>query len=112
LFEVILGTTVVGLGTGIGYVAMPSLINANTPSTEIAAANGLNTLIRSVGSSLASAIGGSVLAATTVSLGAFALPSLTAYRELFVICAVAALLAGAAALTIPHTRHAATPARH
>jgi hypothetical protein len=47
-----------------------------------------------------------VLAASTISLGAFALPSLTAYRVLFVICAVAAVLAGAAALAIPHSRAA------
>lgn len=102
LFQVIVGTTVVGIGTGVGYAAMPSLINANTPREEIAAANGLNTLVRSVGSSLASAIGGSILAASTVALGAFALPSLSAYRVLFLVCGIAALLAGAAALTIPH----------
>jgi MFS family permease len=102
LTEVVLGATVVGIGTGIGYAAMPSLINAHTPRAEIAAANGLNTLVRSVGSSLASAIGGSILAASTITLGAFALPSLSAYRVLFCVCGLAALLAGVAALTIPH----------
>jgi MFS family permease len=102
LWQVIVGTTVVGIGTGVGYAAMPSLINANTPRTEIAAANGLNTLVRSVGSSLASAIGGSILAGSVVVLGGFALPSLTAYRVLFLVCGIAALLAAVAALTIPH----------
>lgn len=29
LWEVILGTTLVGAGTGIGYAAMPALINAH-----------------------------------------------------------------------------------
>ncbi|SEO77227.1 MFS transporter [Trujillonella endophytica] len=101
LTQVILGATVVGIGTSIGYAAMPSLINRFTPRGEIAAANGLNMLIRSVGSSLASAIGGSLLAAITISVGAYAVPSLTAYRILFVICAVAALLAATAALFIP-----------
>ncbi len=101
LTQVILCATVVGIGTSIGYASMPALINEHTPREEIAAANGLNSLLRAIGSSLASAVGGSILAASTISLGAFALPSLTAYRILFVICAAAALLAAAAALTIP-----------
>jgi MFS family permease len=106
LWEIILGTTVVGFGTGIGYAAMPSLINAFSPPQEIAAANGLNSLARAIGSSLASAIGGSILVAETMHLGGFVLPSLTAYRLLFAVCAVAAVLAAVAALCIPNRRSA------
>jgi MFS family permease len=106
LAEIIVGTTVVGMGTGIGYAAIPSLINTHSPAAEIAAANGLNTLFRSLGSSLASAIGGSLLAANTVILGDFAVPSLTAYRELFAICAGASVLAAVLILFIPHRRTA------
>ncbi|MGY1773296.1 MFS transporter [Blastococcus sp. SYSU D00813] len=101
LTEVVIGATVVGIGTSIGYAAMPSLINEHSPRDEIAAANGLNSLLRAVGSSLASAVGGSILAASTIALGGSALPSLTAYRVLFVVCALAALLAAAAALFVP-----------
>jgi MFS family permease len=99
--EIVLGTTIVGAGTGIAYAAMPSLILQAAPSDELAAANGLNTLARSVGSSLASAIGGTILAAQTITLGAFALPSLAAYRTLFAICAGAAVLGALIALVIP-----------
>jgi predicted MFS family arabinose efflux permease len=105
LLEVIVGTTVVGMGTGIGYAAIPSMINAHTPPTEIAAANGLNSLFRSLGSTLASAIGGSILASGVVILGDFAVPSLTAYRELFALCAGASLLAAMIVLMVP--RHGA-----
>ncbi|MEZ0448905.1 MFS transporter [Cellulomonas sp. ICMP 17802] len=104
LLEVVVGTTVVGLGTAIGYAAMPSLINAHTPAGEIAAANGLNTLIRSVGSSLASALGGAILASSVVAVGAFAVPSLSAYRELFAMCAGAALLAAVVAVVLQRQR--------
>jgi MFS family permease len=106
LWQVIVGATVVGIGTGIGYAAIPSLINAHTPPTEIAAANGLNTLFRSLGSSLASAIGGSILAADTVILGDFAVPSLGAYQDLFALCAGAAVLVAVVVLFIPHRRAA------
>lgn len=107
LAEVIVGATVVGCGTGIGYAAIPSLINAHTPPTEMASANGLNSLFRSFGSSLASAIGGSILAGSTVILGDFAVPSLDAYRELFAICGVAALGAAALVLFVPRGPKAA-----
>jgi len=106
LWQVVAGATIVGIGTGIGYAAIPSLINAHTPRSEIGAANGLNTLFRSLGSTLASAVGGSILAADTVILGEFATPSLTAYRSLFGICAAAAVLAAMVVLLIPHRRPA------
>ena len=77
LWEVIVGSTLVGAGTGIGYAAMPTLINANVPVSQIAAANGLNSLCRSLGSSLASAIGGSLLTASTIAVAGSELPSLS-----------------------------------
>ncbi|GAB7006034.1 MFS transporter [Nocardioides sp. AN3] len=102
LWQIIVGSTVIGIGTGIGYAALPSIINANTPVHELAAANGLNSLFRSLGSSLASAIGGSLLAGSVIHLGGFELPSGSAYRSLFALCAAAALLAAVVALRIPH----------
>jgi MFS family permease len=102
LWEVIAGSTIIGAGTGIGYASMPALINANTPPAELAAANGLNSLARSLGSSLASAIGGSLLTVSTIVLAGAVLPSLAAYRSLFAACAGVAVLAAVAALLVPH----------
>lgn len=104
LWEIIVGASIVGAGTGIGYATLPSLINAHSPSTELAAANGINALARSLGSTLASAVGGSLLAAITVSVGGTEMPSLGAYRLLFAICAVAAVLAAVAGLVIASGR--------
>jgi MFS family permease len=101
LWQIIVGATVVGIGTGIGYAAMPSLINTYTPKSELASANSINSLVRSLGSSLASAVGGTILASLTTSLGAHVLPSLAAYRLLFVMCAAAAVLSLILALLIP-----------
>jgi MFS family permease len=96
LWEIVVGASIVGAGTGIGYATLPSLINSHSPSNELAAANSINSLARSLGSTLASAVGGSLLAAITISVGGTAVPSLTAYRVLFAICAAAALLAAVA----------------
>jgi MFS family permease len=110
LWQVILGATIAGAGTGIAYAAMPGLIIHASPRSELAAANGLNALFRSVGSSLASAIGGAILAAKTMTLGGHALPSLGAYQLLFAICAGSAVLAALLATVIPtNTADAATP---
>jgi MFS family permease len=104
LWEILIASAIMGIGTGIGYSAIPALINANTPVGEIAAANGLNTLFRNLGSTLASAIGGSILASSLVYhvvdgeiVGAAS--SLNAYRWLFAVCAIAAF--AAAALVMP-----------
>jgi MFS family permease len=105
-WEILVGSTIAGAGTGIAYAAMPSLIMLGAPKSELAAANGLNTLARSVGSSLSSAIGGTLLAASTVAVGGYALPSLAAYRTLFAICAAAALVGAVIALIIPAHAHA------
>jgi MFS family permease len=100
LWEVILGSSIVGAGTGMGYASLPSLINAHTPNEDLAAANSINSLARALGSTLASAVGGSLIAAVTMTAGGVEMPSLTAYRILFGICAVAALLAAAAGVVI------------
>ena len=74
-WELALGTAVIGAGVGIAYAAMPALIMGAVPLTETAAANGLNSLMRSVGTSLSSAVIGVVLAHETVSLGSVSVPS-------------------------------------
>jgi MFS family permease len=101
LWEIMAGTAVTGAGTGIAYGAMPSLILRAAPSDELAAANGLNSLARTAGSSLASALGGTVLTSQTIMLAGTAVPSLAAYRTLFAICAGAALAGALTALLIP-----------
>lgn len=101
LWQIIVGTTIAGAGTGIAYAAMPALIALAAPRNELAAANGLNSLCRSVGSSLSSAVGGTVLASAVITLGGVALPSLTAYRILFALCAGAAVLGACVALLVP-----------
>ncbi|MFC8520294.1 MFS transporter [Streptomyces sp. NPDC057257] len=112
IWQVVVGASITGVGTGIAYAAMPGLIIHATPRAELAAANGFNTLCRSVGSSLASAIGGSILAGVTIKLGEYEIASLTAYRILFGVCAGAAVLGALLALLIPKHAESADAAMH
>ncbi len=101
LWMIAAATGVIGIGTAIAYSAMPALITANTPSSEIAAANGLNTLFRALGSSLASAAGSTILASQVMVVGGHELPTWEAFRTLFWICFGAGVLALVVALRIP-----------
>ncbi|WUH95268.1 MFS transporter [Streptomyces sp. NBC_00433] len=100
LWQVVVGSSIVGAGTGVGYAALPALINAHTPTAQLAAANGINALARSLGSSLASAVGGALLSAITMNVGGHDLPSLTGYRVLFAVCAAAAAAAALIGLVV------------
>lgn len=94
-------SSVIGAGIGLAYGAMPALIMSAVPVTETAAANAFNTLMRSIGTSIASAVTGVVLTQLTISLGGTELPSENAFRVVLVIAAVAALVAGALAAFLP-----------
>jgi MFS family permease len=92
---------VISAGVGFAYAAMPALIMSAVPVAESAAANGLNSLSRSIGTSSASAVMGVVLAHMTTSLGSVTIPSEAGFRATFMIGAGVAVLAALVVLTIP-----------
>ncbi|GAA4587266.1 MFS transporter [Planotetraspora phitsanulokensis] len=92
---------VISAGVGFAYAAMPALIMSAAPASESAAANGLNSLMRAIGTSTASAVMGVVLAHMTVRLGPVTVPSEAGFRADFMIGAGVALLAALVVLAIP-----------
>ncbi|NKX54117.1 MFS transporter [Arthrobacter mobilis] len=98
---VILGATVVSVGSAVAYAAMPSLIMANVPITETASANGLNALLRAIGTSTSSAVVAVVLSSVTAAHAGVQLPSLEAFQDVFWIAALASLAACALVWFIP-----------
>ena len=97
---VVIGTVVVTVGTALAYSALPTLIMQSVPVTETAAANGLNTLLRSVGTSTASAVTAAVLAATITSGSAF--PTFEGMATMFVLAASASVIS--LGLVLPFAR--------
>ncbi|MEU9078316.1 MFS transporter [Kitasatospora sp. NPDC048538] len=67
LAELLVAMGVLGLGVGSFSAAMPGVILAVTPTSETSSAMSFNYVVRSVGYSLGSAIGGLVLAAGTAT---------------------------------------------
>lgn len=111
----LLGTTwglmlammVINSGVGLAYGSMPALIMGSVPVTETAAANGFNTLMRSIGTSVGAAVVGAVLAQMTINLGGHELASESGFRVALTIGAGVALVAFVVAALIPKDRGAA-----
>lgn len=110
LWHFVLVTCVIGAGIGFTYGAMPALIMSAVPASETGAANSLNTLMRSIGTSTASAVAGVILAQLTTPFGPAELPSRDGFKVVLAIGAGAALLAFAVASFIPRQRAAAESA--
>ena len=100
-WQLLVASCVSSAGVGIGYAAMPTLILDNAPAREAASAVGLNALMRSLGTTLAAAIMGTLLTSRTMSLGGLEIPTKGAFQLCFVAGAVAAFVGVAIASTIP-----------
>ncbi|MEW5352433.1 MFS transporter [Streptomyces sp. 16-176A] len=110
LWHFVLASCVIGAGIGFTYGAMPTLIMGAVPASETGAANSLNTLMRSIGTSTASAVAGVVLAHMTTAFGPYALPSENGFRTVLALGAGAALLGFVVASFIPRRGTAAPSA--
>ncbi|MET7655180.1 MULTISPECIES: MFS transporter [unclassified Streptomyces] len=100
-------TIITSSGVGLAYGAMPALIMSSVPITETAAANGFNTLMRSLGTSIGSAVIGVILSQMTTTLGGHTLASEDGFRTALLVGGGLALVSAAIAAVIPAARTAA-----
>ncbi|MEU9452167.1 MFS transporter [Streptomyces sp. NPDC048277] len=110
VWHLILVSCIIGAGVGFTYGALPALIMGAVDPSETAAANSLNTLMRSLGTSFASAIAGVILSQMTTDFGGHALASENGFKVVMAIGAGAALLAFLVATFIPRQKTAAAAA--
>ncbi|MEU7140250.1 MFS transporter [Nocardia sp. NPDC046473] len=101
VWEIMVASMIVAAGVGLAYAAMPALIMGAVPITETAAANGLNSLMRSVGTSTSSAVMSVVLAHMTMQLGVHVFPSRDGFHTTFLIATAAAVVAIVLTALIP-----------
>ena len=106
VWHLVVVSCVVGAGVGFAYGAMPALIMGAVEPGETAAANSLNTLMRSIGTSTASAVAGVILAQMTVRFQGAALPSEDGFKVVMGVGAGAAVLAFLVAGFIPRQKRA------
>lgn len=114
IYQITVANLIVSAGIGVSYASMPSLIMAAVPTNETAAANGLNSLMRSIGTSASSAVTSAVLAGLTitVALGAGAdrtpqtvtAPTVSAFQVAAAISLTASVFAIALTMCIPRRK--------
>ncbi|WP_286137369.1 MFS transporter [Mycobacterium sp. IS-3022] len=109
-WQLCLFNVLVSVGVGFAFSSLPALINAAVPVSETAAANGINALARSLGTSISSAVIGAVLVVMTTTVAGQQVPSLAGLRIALLIAAAAAVVAAITALAIPKADEADEPA--
>jgi MFS family permease len=108
IWHLVLVSCIIGAGIGFAYGALPMLIMNAVPVSETASANAINTLSRSIGSSIASAACGVILAQMTTNFAGHALPSEGSFKVIMAIGSGAALTALLLASFLPRRRAVAT----
>jgi MFS family permease len=106
IWHTVVVATAVGFGVGFAYSAMPTLIMGAVPATETAASNGLNSVMRTLGSTVASAVLAVVLAANLVTADGVTTPSVPGFQLAFIISIAAALVGVVLAALVPRHHRA------
>jgi EmrB/QacA subfamily drug resistance transporter len=101
-FEVAAAGVLLGIGIGFAFASMANLVVESVPRDEVGVATGINTIMRTIGGAFGSQVVATLLAGNLIA--GTAVPTEAAYTDAFALAAVAALLAGAAALGIPARR--------
>ncbi len=100
---IVLWNVVISAGIGLAFAAMANLIVEAVPPQQTGEATGVNTLIRSVGSSLGSQVTAAILATTLVA--GTGLPTDAGFTAAYLVCAGVAALAALIAVVIPRGAH-------
>ncbi|MBL3701052.1 MFS transporter [Leucobacter luti] len=95
---------VINSGVALAYGAMPAIIMSAVPRSETAAANGFNTLMRSIGTTVGAAVIGLVLSQMTTTLGGEPVPSEAGFKLALLLGAGISVAAAIIAACIPASR--------
>ncbi|MGX1130354.1 MFS family permease [Streptomyces glaucescens] len=108
-WQTVVTSVLLGAGIGLAYSSLPALIVGAVPASETGAANGLNTLMRSIGTSVSSAVIGMVLANTANEAGGVQIPTMHGFRVSFLIATAAVAVGLVLALFLPGRRPSGKP---
>ncbi|MFD9107081.1 MFS transporter [Streptomyces bottropensis] len=107
-WQTVVVSVFLGAGIGLAYSSLPALIIGAVDPSETGAATGLNTLMRSIGTSVSSAVIGMVLANTANHVGGVAIPTMHGFRVSFLIATGAVAVGLLLALFLPGRDRRAT----
>nr|WP_281378445.1 MFS transporter [Gordonia humi] len=106
--SVMVAGALIGAGLGTVFSSMPALIMQLVPQTQTGEANGVNALLRNIGTSSSTAVVGMVLTASTVTVrwsgGEVEHPTTGAFTAAAIIVLAVCAAAFACAVAIPRSR--------
>jgi EmrB/QacA subfamily drug resistance transporter len=106
-WEVAVAGAFFGVGIGLAYASMTSLIVQSVPRSQTGAASGMNANIRTIGGSIGTAVVSSIVTGRLQSSG---LPYESGYTNAFALLAVISAAAVVLALLVPAARRRAAAA--
>ncbi|MFD6855863.1 MFS transporter [Rhodococcus sp. NPDC060086] len=101
---IIIGAAMVSIGNALAYATLPALIMGAVPLTDTAAANGLNSLARTIGMSSMSAVVAALLTSITLEAAGGTFPAHGAIIVIFVIAGASTFMATLCAVFLPKHR--------
>ncbi|MFD8598424.1 MFS transporter [Kitasatospora sp. NPDC059646] len=105
-WQIYTASALVGAGLGLAFSAMSALVVEAVPPSQTGAASGMNANIRTIGGAIGGAVAASILSTGITATHPF--PRDTGYTDTFWFLTATALLAAAAAFTIPAAKRART----
>lgn len=102
--QIVVSSCIVSVGLSVVFAALPTLILGAVPASQTAAANSLNSLVRTVGSAVASTSIAVVLSASAHHAGGTLGPDARSLRWALLFAVGAALVATVSGLLIPSAR--------
>jgi EmrB/QacA subfamily drug resistance transporter len=105
-WQVILSTALMGMGFGLAFSAMSSLIVEGVSPGQTGVASGMNANIRTIGGSIGAAVMSSIVTSTARAGG---LPRESGYTHGFELLTATAAAAALATLLVPATRRSLSP---
>jgi MFS family permease len=100
-WQVAISTAVFGMGLGLAYASMTSLIVQNVPREQTGAATGMNANIRTIGGAIGTALASSIISGHIQPSG---LPAEAGFTATFLLLAAFSAVAVLLALAIPRAR--------
>ncbi|WP_045697937.1 MFS transporter [Streptomyces rubellomurinus] len=95
--DIYTASAIFGLGIGLAFSAMPAYINGAVPVEQSGIANGMNSVLRTVGGAIGTAVMAAILTGDTMKLPPqipLSLPTLDAFKNSFWTAAVVCVIAG------------------